>query len=190
MATRINLLDWRSVRRERRKKEFVVLMAISAALGALIVGAWMLNANGALSHQQARNTMLRNEIRTLDQQIAEISNLERTKENLLARMQVIESLQASRSATVHFFDQLVETLPDGVYLTSVRQQGTNITLEGVAESNARVSSYMKQLDASLWFDNPRLIVIRTTGQNRSRQSEFTLQVRSITAPTTTSGDAS
>jgi type IV pilus assembly protein PilN len=95
-------------------------------------------------------------------------------------MRVIEELQASRSATVHFFDELVTTLPDGVNLTLIKQSGTNVTIEGTAESNGRVSTYMKNLDASPWFDDPRLVVIKTGEKSSLRRSDFTLQVKNLT----------
>lgn len=181
MALRINLLDWRAERRERRKKQFQLLLVAAAVAGAGVSFLLYQWADGALQHQQARNDYLQRQIAEIDQKIKEIQDLERTRDNLLARMRVIESLQANRSATVHFFDEIVNTLPEGVTLTSLRQQGQQVTIEGVADSNGRVSAYMKNLDASPWFEDPRLIVIRTTeAQGRRRASEFTLQVRSRT----------
>ncbi|MCH9829631.1 MAG: PilN domain-containing protein [Gammaproteobacteria bacterium] len=182
MATRINLLDWRSERRERRKKQFVVMMGIGLGVGVVVVGIALFLMKSTMAYQQSRNDFLKQEITAVDQKIKEIQELERVKENLLARMRVIEQLQASRSATVHFFDEIVSTLPDGVYLTAVKQQGSGVTIDGIAESNGRVSTYMKNLDASDWFADPRLVVIKTTEQNRLRQSEFTLQVTNLTKP--------
>ena len=182
MATRINLLDWRSERRERRKKQFVVMMGIGLGVGVVVVGIALFLMKSTMAYQQSRNDFLKQEITAVDQKIKEIQELERVKENLLARMQVIEQLQASRSATVHFFDEIVSTLPDGVYLTAVKQQGSGVTIDGIAESNGRVSTYMKNLDASDWFADPRLVVIKTTEQNRLRQSEFTLQDTNLTKP--------
>ncbi|MEC9357814.1 MAG: PilN domain-containing protein [Pseudomonadota bacterium] len=182
MATRINLLDWRSERRERRKKQFVAMMGIGLGVGVVVVGIALFLMKSTIAYQQSRNDFLKQEITAVDQKIKEIQELERVKENLLARMRVIEQLQASRSATVHFFDEIVSTLPDGVYLTAVKQQGSGVTIDGIAESNGRVSTYMKNLDASEWFADPRLVVIKTTEQNRLRQSEFTLQVTNLTKP--------
>jgi type IV pilus assembly protein PilN len=137
----------------------------------------------AVSHQQERNKILQNEIALLDKQIKEIQELQKTRANLLARMRVIEQLQQSRSATVHFFDEIVNTLPDGVYLTGVKQAGNDVTLDGVAESNGRISAYMKNLDASPWFKDPKLVVIRTSDKNRLRSSEFQLKVTNLTKAT-------
>lgn len=184
MATHINLLDWRGERRERRLQDFKKQMVAGAVIGVALAGLWWLHAGAVLAEQEARNDMLRAEIQRLDREIEEIAELERVQENLLARMEVIDQLQASRSATVHFFDQLVATVPDGVHLQRLQQRGEEVTIEGLAESNARVSSYMKNLEASVWFDNPRLVVIRSAQRDadRLRQSQFTLRVKVLRSP--------
>lgn len=190
MTTHINLLDWRKARRERRKKEFAATMGAGVAVAAALVGAaWML-VDGQLSHQQARNNFLRVQLKEMDQKIKEIQELERVRANLLARMRVIEELQASRSAAVHFFDEVVNTLPDGVNLTGLKQQGANVTLDGIAESTGRISTYMKNLDASPWFSDPRLIVIKTDEKDRRRKSTFQLQVKRLTQPQVPGAEAS
>jgi len=178
MALRINLLDWRAERRELRKRQFFQMLALGVVVGATVAGSLYFQASGAVEHQRARNQYLTQQVAEIDQKIKEIEGLERTRDNLLARMRVIESLQSSRSASVHFFDEVVNTLPEGVSLTLLRQKGTQVTIEGVADSNGRVSAYMKNLDASEWFDDPRLVVIRATEAGRGRASEFTLQVKS------------
>ena len=176
MTTRINLLDWRGERRERRKKQFAALMGAGLGAGLLAAGlAWGL-VSAALDNQQERNEYLRAEIREMDQKIKEIEELEKVRNNLLARMQVIEELQANRSAMVHFFDEVLNTLPDGVSLTSLKEQGTKLTINGLADSNGRISTYMKNLDASQWFKDPRLVVIKSNDKDRRRKSEFTLTV--------------
>lgn len=179
---RINLLDWRAARREARKKQFIVWCVLGLALAGSIVGAAYLAMDSAIDNQRARNERLRQEIAVVERKIKEIEELEKVKQNLLARMRVIEELQASRSATVHLFDQLVETLPEGLYLKSVEQRGSTVTIKGVAESNGRVSAYMRNLERSPWFDRPRLLVIRNVERNRLRQAEFELTVRSRTTP--------
>lgn len=178
--TKINLLDWRAARREKRRQEFVASMGLGvvAALGAVALG-WVMMGN-AVSRQQERNSYLSQQIAEIDQKIKEIEELEKVKQNLLARMRVIEQLQSSRSATVHFFDEIVNTLPDGITLTAVQQNGDKVQINGVAESNGRISSYMKNLEASPWFDDPKLVVIKTSEQNRQREGQFTLQVRNLT----------
>jgi len=179
--TRINLLDWRSVRRERRKREFYTLLAITVGAVAVLIVAGLLILGAQLDNQQARNRYLHQQIADIDKQIKQIQELDKVRQNLIARMSVVQKLQQSRAATVHFFDEIVNTLPDGVYLTSIKQAGGNVTLQGVAESNGRVSAYMKNLDASPWFADPRLVVIKTVENNHLRRSDFTLVVKNLTA---------
>jgi type IV pilus assembly protein PilN len=183
--TKINLLDWRAERRERRKQQFLLLIGVTFLASAALVGIAYFAMDEAISHQQSRNKLLQTEITALDKQIKEIQELQKVKANLLARMRVIEQLQQSRSATVHFFDEIINTLPDGVYLTSVKQTGGDVTLDGVAESNGRISAYMKNLDSSPWFKDPKLVVIRTSDKNRLRSSEFQLKVTNLTKATDT-----
>jgi type IV pilus assembly protein PilN len=181
--TRINLLDWRAERRELRRRQFLSMLAIAAIVGVVTVLLGSLSMSAAVEHQKSRNAFLHQQITALDDQIKEIQELEKVRANLLARMKVIEQLQQSRSATVHFFEEIVDTLPDGVYLTGVKQAGQSVTLDGVAESNGRISAYMKNLDASPWFENPQLVVIQTSESNKLRSSKFTLQVQNLTSST-------
>jgi type IV pilus assembly protein PilN len=183
LMTKINLLDWRAQRRQQRKQQFFALLGLSFLVSAIIVVIAYAVVDEAIDHQKNRNEFLQNEITELDKQIKEIQELQRVKANLLARMKVIEQLQQSRSATVHFFDEIINTLPDGVYLTSIKQSGGSVTLNGIAESNGRVSAYMKNLDASPWFRDPKLVVIRTSDRNHQRNSEFQLQVTNLTKST-------
>ncbi len=133
MTTHINLLDWRKARREKRKQDFIASIGLGVAVaGGLVAAGWML-VSGQLSYQESRNSYLRAEIKEMDKQLTEIQELERVRSNLIARMRVIEELEASRTASVHFFDEIVNTLPEGVNLTSLRQQGANVTLDGIAE---------------------------------------------------------
>lgn len=178
--TKINLLDWRAKRREQRKQRFIALMAAGGLIGVLVFGIGYLLMSNALGRQADRNEFLRQQIAEVDQKIREIEELDKVKNNLLARMAVIEQLQASRAATVHFFDELVSTLPEGVTLTAIKQTGSSVTIDGAAESNGRVSTYMKNLDASPWFDDPRLVVIKTSETDNLRNSNFTLRVKNLT----------
>ncbi len=177
MSTRINLLPWREELKKQRQTEFYVMLAVAAAIGLAVWfgGRWYLNAE--IQHHQQRNNILQQEIRQLDRQISRIRDLERTREQLIARMDVIQDLQEGRPQIVHLFEQLVTTLPDGVFLESVRQQGNSITITGVGQSNARVSSYMERLDASDWLTDPNLDVIEVRDRDGVRVSNFTLQVR-------------
>jgi type IV pilus assembly protein PilN len=182
MTTHINLLDWRKARREQRKQAFAASIGLGVAIAGGIVAAAYMLINGQLNNQNARNNYLRAEIKELDQQLKEIQELERVRSNLIARMRVIEELEASRMASVRFFDEIVNTLPEGVSLTSLKQQGGNVTIDGIAESNGRISTYMKSLDASPWFADPRLVVIKTNERDRRREAQFTLQVKRLTQP--------
>lgn len=182
MSTHINLLDWRQQRRDRRKKQFTAMMGAGIAAAALIVGLGYLYMSNAVAFQQERNSYLQAQIAEMDQKIKEIEELERVKSNLLARMRVIEELQASRSATVHFFDEMINTLPDGVSLMSIKQQGPTVEVKGIAESNGRISTYLKNLEASPWFDKPELVIIKTDEKERLRKAEFTLKVKALTKP--------
>lgn len=180
--TKINLLDWRARRREQRKQRFMVLVGLGALVGLAVLAVGYLVMSNAIGLQNDRNSYLKQQIAEVDQKIKEIEELERVKSNLLARMQVIEELQASRSASVHFFDEIVNTLPDGVTVTVIKQSGSSVTIEGAAESNGRVSTYMKNLEASPWFEDPRLVVIKTSETGAARRSDFTLRVKNLTKP--------
>jgi len=178
--TKINLLDWRAERRARRLENFrnMMVLGLIVAVGLVALGYFAMTS--AIAQQEARNDYLKQQIVEMDQKIKEIQELERTKQNLLARMRVIEELQGSRAATVHFFDELVNTIPDGITLNSLKQVGDNVTIEGVAESNGRISAYIKSFEGSAWFADPRLVVIKTSEKNNQRQGQFTLQVKNLT----------
>lgn len=176
----INLLDWREARREARKNRFLVTLGVAAAISAgivLLAWSWF---NQAIDYQNQRNKFLQDEIAKVERQIEEIRELEKVRDNLITRMRIIERLQQSRAQIVHYFDQVVETLPNGVYLTSLKQNGDTTTVNGVAESNGRVSTYMVNLDDSPWFDDPRLVVIKSLNQDRRRFASFTLTFKTVT----------
>ncbi len=176
---RINLLDWRAAAREAKRKRFLTLLVAAALASVIVVGVIpMLYYNHLIDAQQARNRYLQEQIATADKQLVEIRALQKTRESLINRMRIIEQLQQSRSSIVHYFDQLVATLPKGVYLTGLTQKGNTTTLDGVAQSNARVSDYMVNLDDSDWFADPRLIVIKSSDNGPQRFADFTLTVTS------------
>lgn len=179
MLIKINLLDWRAELREKRKKQFINAVAAALVATAGVILLSLLSVNRAIDNQQERNRILKDEITLIEKQIKEIEELEKVRANLLARMQVIEKLQQSRTQVVHYFDELVNTVPDGVFLTSIKQKGSNTAIDGVAESNGRVSTYMKNLDESPWFKDPRLIVIKTSEVGARRLSNFSLQATEI-----------
>lgn len=173
---RINLLPWRTERRKLRQKEFLGMLGLAAAVALLISFLIVMYFSGQLEGQQNRNNYLREQIVLVDQQILEIEELDKKKSNLLARKDVIEQLQASRSEMVHLFDELVRTIPEGVRLSSIKQNGQTLTLEGLAQSNARVSSYMRNLDESAWMSNPDLTVIEAKGEDKGLPNQFSLNV--------------
>ena len=166
---RINLLPWRAERRKQRQKEFSILLAMSA-LGAVLLSFLMgFYYNAQISGQNDRNQYLTDQIAQVQKQIDEIKLLDEKKAKLLARKEIIEKLQANRSQMVHLFDSLVRTIPDGVILTSIKQDEDTLTLEGRAQSNARVSTYMRNLEGSGWMTKPDLSII--LGDARLRIAE-------------------
>lgn len=171
---RINLLPWRDAERKRRRQEFLLSMGAALATAALVtlLGRWQMNS--AIAHQQERNRILGEEIAQLDKQIQEILGLENQKRKLLARMEIIETLQRSRPEIVHIFDEVVRTLPEGVYLSYLKQSGTRIEMRGVAQSSTRVSAFMRNIDASEWLADPALRIVETKGRDAGRGAEFTL----------------
>jgi type IV pilus assembly protein PilN len=174
----INLLPWRDDLRKRREKEFIVTAVIAALMmGGVVLGVH-LHYESRIAYQNQRNTFIDAEISALDKKIKEIEDLKKERDSLIARTKVIQDLQAGRPEIVHVFDELVTTLPDGVYYTKVSQKGRRLDLTGVAQSNARVSSLMRSLNTSTWFDNPELVEITTSEQKATavRLSKFILKV--------------
>jgi len=170
---RINLLPWREGQRKERKVAFTVALLVAAVAAGVAAFAVYLAYGSMIEAQEARNEKLRTEIKAVDKQIEEINNLENAKQKFIARMHIIEELQRSRPEIVHVFDEIVRTLPEGVYLTSVKQNNTKLRFEGVAQSSTRVSSFMRNIDASDWLKNPELEVVQTT-KNSGPGSSFTL----------------
>jgi len=185
---RINLLPWREGQRKERKLAFLVALGVAAlAAGVTSFAAYLLYGS-MIEAQQRRNDMLRAEIKTLDKQIEEINDLETAKQRFIARMDIIEKLQRSRPEIVHVFDEIVRTLPEGVYLTAVQQSGNALKFEGVAQSSTRVSSFMRNIDASQWLRNPALEVVQTAKSGPG--SSFTLTADQVsTASVEGSGTA-
>jgi type IV pilus assembly protein PilN len=183
----INLLPWRDELRKRREKEFIVTAVIAALMmGAVVLGVH-LHYESRIAYQEQRNTFIETEIKALDKKIEEIANLKRERDRLIARTQVIQSLQSGRPEIVHVFDELVTTLPDGVYYTKVAQKGRGLNLQGIAQSNARVASLMRSLGSSKWFANPSLVEIKddTDKAESVRTSSFILNVRQAARKTKT-----
>ena len=159
---RINLLPWREAQRKERKVAFMVALGGAAVCALVVMGAVYVLYNGMIDAQVRRNDLLKAQIKHLDRQIEEINDLEQTKRQFIARMQIIEKLQRSRPEIVHVFDQIVKTLPDGIYLTGVSETGDHLKFSGVAQSSTRVSTFMRNIDASQWMKNPTLEVIQSS----------------------------
>jgi type IV pilus assembly protein PilN len=172
---RINLLPWREQERKVRRREFLVAGggAVFAAIiftlgGKLLYSSWT-------DSQNEKNALLKKEIIKLDAQIADIQDLENRKQRLVARMEIIERLQRKRPEIVHLFDEMVKTVPEGVYLTNIKQTGNSLEIHGVAQSSTRVSTFMRNIDSSVWMDNPVLLVVESAKDSPTGGSNFTLK---------------
>ena len=180
---RINLLPHREEKRKARRQQFYALGGLIVVLAGLI---WFLGytiINGYIAAQEETNGFLKKEIAVLDKEIDEIKRLKEQTDSLLSRKRIIESLQANRTETVHLFNELARQTPEGVFLKSLKQQGSKITINGFAQSNARVSTLMRDLEASPLLERPDLQEIKATTVNNRRMSEFALTVQ-ITRQTT------
>ena len=175
----INLLPWREERRQELKKDFLITIGLVLALGVGLVLLADRIVNGQIDNQNARNQYLQEHIAELDKMVAEIKELQKRRNQLIDRMRVIQELQGYRPIIVRVMDQLVRTVPDGVFYNSLTSQGTKITIKGVAESNNRVSSLMRQLDASDWLANPNLdsVVAAPTYGDQANTFTMTVQVK-------------
>jgi len=181
---RINLLPWREEFRKEKQTDFLILLGAGVVASILIMLAVHFTIDGLTTQQENRNRFLQNETAVLDKKIKEIKELEKTKSKLLARMEVIQRLQSSRPEIVHMFDQLAKTVPEGVYLTRFNQSGNRLSIEGSAQSNTRVSAYMRSLEASPWLKGADLNVIRSRGVDANN---FTLKVAQAKAGEPTEG---
>ena len=172
----INLLPWREARRQERKNQFLIGLGATVAGAALSLLLWDLAVNSRIDYQQSRNQYLRTEIALLDQEVAEIRDLQRKRNQLIERMRVIQALQGNRPVIVRLLDQLVRTVPDGVFYTSLETNSDVVSLEGVAESNNRVSSLMRRLDGSDWLENPNLDAVEAAPDYGDQATTFKLTV--------------
>jgi type IV pilus assembly protein PilN len=175
----INLLPWREAERQKRQRDFGMAMAAAVTAAIAVIMLTMLAYSQMIDSQIARNDRLKAEIVELEKSIAEIDGLERQKERLLARMEIIEELQKSRPEIVHLFDELARQLPEGVYLTGMKQTGSRVEIRGVAQSSTRVSALMRQIDASEWLGDPEVERVETTQSGASRQSEFVVYLKQM-----------
>jgi len=182
---RINLLPWREELRAQRRNQFFAALGGAAVAAAVLLLLSYFVFDSMVDGQRDRNEFLKTEIAELDKRIEEILDLEASKSRLLARMEIIEQLQRSRPGIVHVFDEMVQVMPDGVFLTEVKQTGRRVEMIGTAESNTRVSALMRNIDKSEWLDNPDLEVVEVKSSRRggnaggSRASEFTVFSRTV-----------
>ena len=173
---KINLLPWREELRQEKKREFLSIMGLSAILTLVLIGVAHLYIEGLKQHQEQRNKMLLDETAQLDKKIIEVKSIGEKKNKLLAKIDVVQRLQESRPEIVHLFDEIPRTTPDGIYLTKFTQLGKQLLFEGKTESNARVSAFMRAVDASPWLKDPKLEVIQSPGKtNVEQNSDFRLR---------------
>src|SRR5580693_1143367 len=171
---RINLLPWREQERKVRRREFLVAAGGAVIASIVLLGVGKLLYAGWTESQVEKNNLLKKEIVKLDAQIADIQDLENRKQRPVARMEIIEKLQRKRPEIVHLFDEIVKTVPEGIYLTGIKQNGNKLEMKGVAQSSTRVSTFMRNIDSSSWMDNPQLQVVETAKDSATGGSSFTL----------------
>lgn len=171
---RINLLPHREEARKAKRQHFYLMVGAAACLAGLVVFLGYTIINGYIANQASANDFLKAEIAVLDKQLAEIKLLKEKTQALLARKQVIEDLQRDRSETVYLLSELVKQVPEGVYLKSLKQDGAKVSITGYAQSNARVSALMRNLEASPWLENPQLIEVKAVILNGRRSNEFAM----------------
>ena len=176
MTTRINLLPHREMRRKQQQTQFFIMLGVVLVASAVIWGVVHTYLDGQLTNQQARNSYLDGEIVKLDKEIAEINKLKEQTAALLKRKQVVETLQSNRAEVVHLLDQLIRQLPDGMYLKSIKQTGTKVAISGYTQSQARVSTLMRNLEGSQYLQNANLVEIKAASAGGARINEFTMNI--------------
>lgn len=179
---KINLLPWREERRKLRQQDFYLMMGAAVGIGVLLSGLIWAYFNGQISGQQGRNAFLGTEIKKVEEQITAIAELQTKHESLLARKEVIEKLQGDRYKMVHLFDAIMRTVPDGLVLTGLKQDGEQMTLIGRAQSNARVASFMRNLESSGWMKNPQVTVIEASQAESGAAPAKSLMAGSVAPP--------
>lgn len=175
----INLLPWREEYRQEKKNEFVKQLVGVCIVAALMSYVWVQSVNTSITTQQTRNDLLNAEINLLSKQVQEIKELKKRRKELLDRMKVIQDLEGKRSIIVHYFDEFAKAVPDGVYITGLKRSGDSLHVEGVSESNARVSSFMRQLNDSDWFSEPNLNSVIAAPEKGDQYSRFVMQLKTV-----------
>ncbi|MCK0107232.1 PilN domain-containing protein [Marinobacter sp. S0848L] len=177
---KINLRPWREELRAEKQKQFVVMMLGAVIIAAGLVFLWKTDTDNRIAYQQSRNAYIETATKQLDKQIKEIENLKRQRDELLARMKVIQDLQGKRPVIVRVFDELVRTLPDGLFFTDLKRTGERLDIVGMAESNSRISNLMRQFEESEWFTGPNLSNVAAADNRRAGYSQFNLSVQQKT----------
>ncbi|TVZ40572.1 type IV pilus assembly protein PilN [Alteromonadaceae bacterium 2753L.S.0a.02] len=175
----INLLPWREEYRREKKKEFLTQLGGVCLLAVGAAYLWIQTVDSAIASQNTRNNTLQNEINLLQKQVAEIKDLKKKRRELLDRMKVIQDLEGKRSIIVHYFDEFARAVPDGVFVTSLSKSGDRIFIDGVSESNNRVSTFMRQLDESEWFSDPNLRSVVASPENGEQASTFKMELLAV-----------
>lgn len=183
----INLLPWREEYRQEKKKEFQVQIFGVALVAGLAAFVWISMVDSAIDDQRQRNSILDSEIQILDKQVKEIQELKKKREELIARMRVIQDLQGTRPTIVRYFDEMVRAVPEGVFFSKMVRTGNSISIEGVTESSNRVSTFMRNLDQSEWFADPNLKSIKANPSFGEQAAEFSLQVQ-VVLPSAADGE--
>jgi len=182
MSTRLNLLPWREIRRREQDRQLLTIAVGAWLLMVVIVFYGYVHVSAMIENQSNRNKFLQDEIRKVEAELKEINEIKKKKQALIARMNIIYQLQQDRTRIVHIFDDLARKLPEGIYLTNMKQSGASLDLKGIAQSNARVSALMRNLASSDWFEEPQLEVINVKEKGSDRISEFSLKVKEATKP--------
>lgn len=176
---RINLLPWREEYRQEKKKEFFTHLVGVCLLAGIVAYAWIMSVDSAIAYQNERNNILNNEIKLLSEQVKEIQELKKKRRELSDRIKVIQDLQGTRPLIVRYFDEFAKAVPDGIYVTSVKRAGNVLSLEGISESNSRVSAFMRKLNASSYFDEPDLKTVDAVPELGDQAAKFTMQLKMV-----------
>ena len=179
----LNLLPWREERRKEQLRQFFTMMGLSVVLMLLVILAVHLHYGRLISAQESRNSYLQNEITAVEKKIREINNLAKEKKRLLARMDVIQQLQRNRPGIVHLFEEMVKVIPEGAHIETLKQNNLQLTITGTAQSNARISAYMRNIESSDWLTKPQLNIIEKKGRSKKgNERHFVLKAELLAQP--------
>ncbi len=176
---KINLLPWREAYRKEKKEQFLAVIGGVVLLSGLLAYLWVVSVESSIENQQARNHLLETEIANFDKQVKEIADLKKVRDDLLARIKIIQDLQGTRPLIVRYFDNFVRSIPDGVHITMLSSQGNVLSLEGIAESYNRVATLMRNLDASDWFAGPNLTSVVAVPSEGDQAQAFKMTVNTV-----------